>query len=315
MHLSTGKGKLPMKWMMFIKHLQALPLPEAAQVVRGLGFDGVDLTVRPGGSVAPESVRQSLPQAARVLHDWGLTIPLATTALVSATDPHARDIVETAASLGIREIKLGYVPVNEFGTYQATLENFNRELDGLEALARANSVRINIHLHSGAYLSSLAAAVWWLIKDRDPAAVGAYVDPGHMFVEGGRDGWRLGLDLLHPRIALVAVKDLIFEQVPDERSGKSRWVTRIVPLERGAVPWPEVFQLLKKSNFDGWVSVHSEYQGNHSWRDLKTEEVVDQTRQDLAYLRKVLAADDIPVPEPRPLTERGQKAAPIPKSH
>src|SRR5947209_1694709 len=123
-----------MKWMMFIKHLQELPLPEAARVIRGLGFEGVDLTVRPGGSVAPETVRRELPQASRVLHDWGLTIPLATTAIVSAADPHARDIMETCASLGIREIKLGYVPVTGFGTYQATLEHFNRELDGLEAL-------------------------------------------------------------------------------------------------------------------------------------------------------------------------------------
>jgi sugar phosphate isomerase/epimerase len=285
--------------MMFIKHLQELPLPQAARAIQGLGFEGVDLTVRPGGSVAPESVRQALPEAARVLHDWGLTIPLATTALVSATDPHARDIFETAASLGIREIKLGYVPIKEFGTYQATLERFNRELDGLEALARANHVRVNIHLHSGAYLSSLSAAVWWLIKDRDPAAVGAYVDPGHMFVEGGRDGWRLGLDLLHPRITLVAIKDLIFEQVPEQRLSKSRWVTRIVPLERGAVPWPEVFGLLKTSNFDGWISVHSEYQGGHSWRDLKVDEVIDQTRQDLAYLGKVLRPEGISVPGSR----------------
>jgi sugar phosphate isomerase/epimerase len=289
-----------MKWMMFIKHLQELPLPEAARTIRGLGFDGVDLTVRPGGTVSPESVRKALPEAVRVLHDWGLTVPLATTALVSASDPHTREIMETAASSDIHEIKLGYVPVSEFGTYQATLERINRELDGLEKLARETKVRVILHLHSGAYLTSLSAAVWWLIKDRDPAAVGAYVDPGHMFVEGGRDGWRLGLDLLHSRIALVAIKDLIFEQVPDERLAKSRWKTRIVPLDRGAVPWPEVFQILKKANFDGWVSVHSEYQGGHSWRDLKVAEVIDQTRQDLAYLRKVLAPDGVPVPQPRP---------------
>ena len=288
-----------MKWMMFIKHLQELPLPEAAEAIGRLGFDGVDLTVRPGGSVTPESVRQALPEAVRTLHDWGLTVPLATTAIVSASNPHARDILETAAAVGIREIKLGYVPITDFGTYQATLDRFNRELDGLEALARATNVRVNLHLHSGAYLTSLAAAVWWLIKDRDPAAVGAYVDPGHMFVEGGRDGWRLGLDLLHPRIALVAIKDLVFEQVPDERLGKPRWVTRIAPLDRGAVPWPDVFQLLKKCNFDGWISVHSEYQGSHSWRDLKVQEVIDQTQQDLAYLDKVLAAAGIPVPKPR----------------
>jgi sugar phosphate isomerase/epimerase len=287
-----------MKWMMFIKHLQTLPLADAGRAVRDLGFEGVDLTVRPNGSVAPEHVRAALPEAVRTLHDWGLAVPLVTTALVSAREPHARDILESAAAAGIKEIKLGYVPVKDFPSFQSTLDAFNRELDGLEKLAQSTGVRVNLHLHSGAYLTSLAAAVWYLIKDRDPSAVGAYVDPGHMFVEGGCDGWRLGLDLLHERIALVAVKDLIWEQVPDDKLAKNRWVTRIAPLERGAVPWPDVFGVLKTSNFDGWISVHSEYQGSHSWRDLDVPGVLDQTRHDLAYLQRVLKPLGVTVPSP-----------------
>ena len=285
-----------MKWMMFIKHLQTLPLPEAGRAIRGLGFEGVDLTVRPEGSVAPERVRDALPEAIRILHDWGLSVPLVTTAITSANDPHARDILETAAAAGIREAKLGYVPVKQFGTFQATLEQFNRELDGLEKLAKSTGVRVNLHLHSGMYLTSLSAAVWWLIKDRDPAAVGAYVDPGHMFVEGGRDGWRLGLDLLHARIALVALKDLYWEQVPDEKLGKARWVTKIAPFDRGAVPWPDVFDILKQARFDGWISVHSEYQGSHSWRDMDVAGVIEQTRSDMAYLQRVLKPLGVNVP-------------------
>jgi len=293
-----------MKWMMFIKHLQTLPLADAGRAIRGLGFEGVDLTVRPGGSVPPEHVRQALPEAIRTLHDWGLSVPMVTTAITSATEPHARDILESAAAAGIREAKLGYVPVKTFGTFQSTLEQFNRDLDGLEKLAKATGVRVNLHLHSGMYLTSLAAAVWFLIKDRDPAAVGAYVDPGHMFVEGGRDGWRLGLDLLHSRIALVALKDLFWEQVPDEKLGKARWVTRIAPFDRGAVPWPDVFDVLKKANFDGWISVHSEYQGSHSWRDLDVAGVIDQTAEDLAYLQRVLKPLGVTVPSPQPTQTR-----------
>jgi len=289
-----------MKWMMFIKHLQTLPLPDAGRAIKDLGFEGVDLTVRPGGSVTPERVKQGLPEAIRILHDWGLSVPLITTAITSANDPHARPTLESAAAAGIREAKLGYVPVKDFGTFQKELENFNRDLDGLEKLAKSTGVRVNIHLHSGAYVSSLAAAVWYLIKDRDPALVGAYVDPGHMFVEGGRDGWRLGLDLLHQRIALVAIKDLLWQQTPDEKLGKNRWTTRIVPLDQGAVPWPDVFTILKKANFDGWVSVHSEYQGAHSWKDLDVPSVIEQTRSDLTYLARVLKPLGISVPAPGP---------------
>ena len=46
-----------MKWMMFIKHLQTLPLAEAGRAIKDLGFEGVDLTVRPNGSVTPERVK------------------------------------------------------------------------------------------------------------------------------------------------------------------------------------------------------------------------------------------------------------------
>jgi sugar phosphate isomerase/epimerase len=285
-----------MKWMMFIKHLQTLPLPEAGRTIRGLGFEGVDLTVRPGGTVTPERVRQDLPEAIRTLHDWGLSVPLITTAITNPDQGQAKEILETAAAAGIREAKLGYVPVKGFPTFESALEQFNRDLDGIERIANSTGVRVNLHLHSGMYLTSLSAAVWWLIKDRDPAAVGAYVDPGHMFVEGGRDGWRLGLDLLHARIALVALKDLYWEQVPDEKLAKARWVTKIAPFERGAVPWPDVFDILKKAKFDGWISVHSEYQGSHSWRDLDVAGVVDQTAKDLAYLQRALEPLGVKVP-------------------
>ena len=286
-----------MRWMMFIKHLQTLPLGEAGRRIKELGLEGVDLTVRPGGSVLPENVRTGLPEAQRTLHDWGLEIPLVTTGIVSA-DAHARDILETAASLGIRETKLGYVPVKQFGTFESTLDAFQREMDGLEKLARETGVRVNIHSHSGGYLSAIPMAVWQLIKDRDPKAVGAYVDPGHLVIEGSREGWRLGMDLLRERIALVAIKDLAWAQKPDEKLGKNRWVLRVVPFDQGAVPWPEFFDLLRKSHFDGWISVHSEYQGANAFRDLSVDELLVQTRQDLQFLARVLAPQGVKVPQP-----------------
>ena len=76
-----------MKWMMFIKHLQTLPLPEAGRAIKDLGFKGVDLTVRPNGAVTPEKVKKALPEAIRVLHDWGLSVPLVTTEITSTSTP------------------------------------------------------------------------------------------------------------------------------------------------------------------------------------------------------------------------------------
>jgi hypothetical protein len=49
-----------------------------------------------------------------------------------------------------------------------------------------------------------------------------------------------------------------------------------------------VFACLKQIGFKGYVSVHSEYQGGSSWRDLNLEELIEQTKKDVAYLRTVM---------------------------
>ena len=291
-----------MKWMMFIKHLQTLGLAGAGKAIKSLGFEGVDLTVRPAGSVLPENVRKDLPAAQKVFADLGLQVPLITTAITNTRDPHVADIFETAAACGIRELKLGYVGYKKFGSFHQVLADTQKDLDGITALAHSTGVRANIHTHSGPYISTNPAIVAQLLKDRDPPSIGAYADPGHMTVEGSRDGWRQGLDMLGSRINLVAVKDLAWEEVDDQRLHKKRWQTRIVPLNRGAVAWPEVFECLKQLNFNGWVSIHSEYQGAHTWKDLTVPEVIEQTRQDLAYLGE--AVPDAKAPTAAATTQR-----------
>ena len=216
-----------MKFMMFVKHLQSLPIEQAAAGMRELGFAGMDLTVRPSGIVKPADVRKELGRVVRVVATHGLRVPLITTDVLRADDD-AIAIFETAADLGIGEIKLGYHKYTVFGTFRQTLDQMRRDLDAVENLAKRLKIRANLHIHSGDHMTAQAAIVWDLIRDRDPAAIGAYVDPGHMFTEGGRDVWRQGLDLLGDRIALVSVKDVAWAPVagsdPNKpRHGKFRW--------------------------------------------------------------------------------------------
>src|SRR5262249_37090126 len=160
-------------------------------------------------------------------------------------------------------------------SFRATVEQMRRDLDGIETLARRCGIRANLHIHSGAHMTAMSAVVWDLIRDRDPGAIGAYIDPGHMVVEGGRDAWRQGIDLLGDRITLVAVKDLAWEPAPGSDLSKPSWQAKVVPLRRGIVPWPAVLQCLHDVGFDGWVSIHSEYAG------FTAAEVIEQTKDDL----------------------------------
>ncbi|MBM4049349.1 MAG: sugar phosphate isomerase/epimerase [Planctomycetes bacterium] len=272
---------------MFSKMLGAMSVAKAGETIKGLGFDGVDLTVRPQGHVLPENVRRDLPEAVKTLKGIGLSVPMLTTAVTDASEPHAEDVFATAAQCGVKRLKLGYWRYDGFGKLHEQMNVVRKLLVGLERLALKHGVVAGIHTHSGPFMSAHAGVVHLLMKDTDPKAICAYVDPGHLTVEGGYRGWQIGLDLLSGRIGMVAVKDFGWFQ---EAPGQKKWKHKLVPLCEGMVPWPDVFKHLRQVGFDGPVSVHSEYQGSHSFRDLTVEQLIEQTRQDVAYLRQAMRA-------------------------
>src|SRR3954466_14686708 len=74
----------PLKVNIFSKHLQFLDYTDMAEVAAQIGFDGIDLTVRPEGHVLPERVETDLPKAIEAMLKVGLTPLLMTTAIEDA---------------------------------------------------------------------------------------------------------------------------------------------------------------------------------------------------------------------------------------
>jgi sugar phosphate isomerase/epimerase len=277
-----------MQLVMFSKMLQEFDIDPMGDIVKGLGLDGVDLTVRPGGHVEPAAVETDLEPAVELLRDKGLAVPMLTTALESADDPAAEPIFEVAAACGVTKLKLGYWQVREFGAMRDKVAEAKQALVGINALAEKYGVSANIHVHSGDFLSAEAAVVWMLIERYDPACIGAYPDLCHMGLEGSRSGWKQGLDLLGDRINMVGVKNAGLFQETDA-DGNVRWVGKLLPVWEGLTPFPEAFGFLRQLRFEGPCSFHSEYKGGFSFKDLTTEELIAQTGEDVAYVRRLLA--------------------------
>lgn len=274
-----------MQFVMFSKMLQEFSVGEAARRIKGLGFDGVDLTVRPKGHVLPENVGRDLPAAIGAIHAHGLIVPMATTAITRATDPHAEAVVEAAAGQGTRLLKLGYWNAVK-GKLRDAIDGARVALDGLERLAEKHQVTFGIHNHRGpGYVNCQPAVIVELLRGRDPNRIAAYFDAGHAAVEGGSGGWRQNLELLAPRIRMIAVKDFGWKSAPGKV--KAVWESEYLPLKDGLVAWPEVFDALARLKFEGPVSLHSEYQGAHSWRSLTTPELIEQTALDLAFVKSL----------------------------
>ena len=277
-----------MQFVLFTDNLADLSIREACGGAKRAGFAGLDLTLRPGGHVKPAEAETGLAEARRIADELGVAIPMVSTAVTSTESPHAEAIFAAASHYGARHVKLGYWEYQPFGTLARQIDDAKRQLGGLVELGKKYNVVPCVHCHSGRYVASGRPLLDLVLQDFAPGEVGAYVDPMHMTIEGGLAGWELGLDLLAPWIALVGVKN--FRWLPTERdaAGQMRYRWQYTPLADGQAPLPEFVGYLEQLNYDGVVSLHSEYKGRTSFRRLTTPELLEQSAADLKYLRSLV---------------------------
>lgn len=274
-----------MRYAVFAKHLQAWPLEECCRRVAEAGFAGLDLTVRPGGYVEPAEIREAFPRAMRAARAAGLEVPLLTTGLLSAEDPAADVTMAAAAEYGVRELKLHYWPCDGSVPVATAVERAKKALDGLAKRAVRRGVRVNIHNHSGDWVQSSAWVVAELVREFSPKTVGVYFDAAHHTIEGGQAGWRMATEILAPRVTLLAIKEGRWVEAAGGGPQERRWV----PVGTGNVRWEAVLRTILASGFDGWASVHGEYQGPWSFKDLSAAEVLEQCAADRRAIEAIEA--------------------------
>ena len=128
-----------MPFILFTKPLQKLSLEQLAESVASCGYDGVDLTVRPGGHVNPNHVREALPRANQALQARGLSIGLATTGITEASDPVAEPTFAALSECGVRHAKLGYWPYDPSRRLREQIDEVRRKLTIDEILRQART--------------------------------------------------------------------------------------------------------------------------------------------------------------------------------
>lgn len=269
---------------LFTDHLDdaAYSFQEVAEMVAPLGIAGCDVTVRGGGLVSPERVREELPKLAEALAAKGMTIPMISTNLTSADDPTALPIFETMGKLGIRYYKLGYYHYHDLADWEAELDGHRREVARLAEIGREFGLTAGFHNHAG----GVGGAMWdahELLRPIDGALAGYYYDPAHASIEGAKQAWKLNLQRAASRLAMVAIKDYVWEKTA------SGWQTRWRPLGEGMVDWSEFFRQLVQILFAGPLSVHIEYDPGGSTRDERIDRAFAAAQRDVDFVRRKLA--------------------------
>ena len=293
-----SKSRKRVSLCIFSKHLQWLDYDGMAETAAEVGFDGVALTVRPGGHVLPERAEDDLPKAAEAVKKAGIEISMMTTNISDPDDPNTEKILRTASKLGIGYYRLGYMRYSEEKGILEQLKELKPRMRDLAAMNREYKIFGGNHNHAGNYIGASLWDEWELFKDIDPEWIGFQFDIEHAFTEGAGGSWRANTRLAVPRAKILAIKTQAewgdTEWQNFTRKSRNKW----------GFPAPYdfkwLFSILNKTGFSGPVSTHYEFQGlggvESGRRELKgitKKELLTIFRRNLKILRGMLSEANI----------------------
>ena len=246
------------------------PLAEMAKHVKEMGFDGVELPVRPGFQVQPDSIATGLPEAVGILGDHGLRIG-------SLAGPIDEPAIAACGAAGVKIIRICcHMP--EGTSYTRAEDDWRRKFDAVIPALDAHGVTIGVQNHCGRDLSSVMA-VRSLIGKYDPKHVAAVLDFGHCGLAG--EPIDMAIDAVADRMALVNLKNSYWKRANGPEASQAKWGLYWTTGRHGMADWPEVVAELNKRGYAGDVCLTAEYSDR--------ENVDAYVVEDLTYVKALFA--------------------------
>jgi sugar phosphate isomerase/epimerase len=277
----------PWPLLIFGKHLQFRRPEELPALTAELGFEGLDLTIRPGGNLEPATIATTLPPIVRACERLHVALPMATTGIAGLDTPHALTVLQALADNGIRTYRWGDLKYTPGEPIEPQLESWKPRVAALAEANRRRGLTAIFHIHSGLQRPR-AWDVHTLLRGFDPAHVAINYDVGHATIEGGHGGWINSFHLLGQRLRGVAVKDFLWK-----RQTNHEWKATWCPIGEGQVRLAEFFRLLRGARYSGPLQVHFEYplggadQGA-TQITIPEKQVFDAMRRDTSKLRALM---------------------------
>jgi sugar phosphate isomerase/epimerase len=253
------------EFAVFVKPWKNLALPELAKHIRKLGFDLIELPVRPGFPCQPERIEQDLPQAISTLADFGVRV-LNVTAALPLDDER---LYAACAKAGI---SLNRVMFERKGlNYWAAEAEARRALDSAAPLCERYGVKLGVQNHSGAYIPVNELGLYHLVKDYDPRHVGAIWDPAHNALEGMEP--ESALDVVASHLAIVNLKNAYWQRTSGPEAEVAAWRVYWTSGRQGRASWPRLAARLKHMNYQGPLCFSAEYTAEHDVDRLIVEDL------------------------------------------
>ena len=212
-----------------------------------LGFDGIELPVRPGFPVNPDNAAKELPKAVKSLAQHNVKI-------FSIAGTANEAMIAACSESGIPTIRV-MAPIGQEG-YSKTEERMRAEFDALIPFLEKHRVRIGVQNHSGKYVCN-AMGLKSLIGKFDPKYIGAVWDAAHNALQG--EDPELALEIIWPHLCMVNLKNAYWKRKNDIKAKIAQWSPYWTSGQEGLASWERVAAELKRRRYQGVVCLTAEY--------------------------------------------------------
>lgn len=259
------------RFTVFTKPWPDLEVPQLIDLVGDLGFDGIELPVRPGFQVEPGTARSELPKVARAFSDAGLEIASVASGLDEA-------IFAACAEAHVPVIRI-MAPVRQ-GDYLASEAAIRAQLQASVGLCERYGVTVGVQEHHGDYVSN-AVALRSLLAGFDATQVGAVWDAAHDALAGLAP--ETGLEVLWDHLVMANLKNAYYERTNGPEAGEATWRRHFTTGRHGLASWPRAIAELVRREYRGVICLTAEYD--------EPADVAALARTDLRYARGLLAQE------------------------
>ena len=252
---------------LFTKPWPHRSIDELGEMAHWLGFDGIELPVRPGFPVSPENMAVELPRAVKRLAEHQVKI-------FSVAGAATEAMAAACADAGVPTIRI-MAPIGADG-YLAMEKRLRGDLEKIAPTLEKLGVRIGVQNHEGSYLCH-AMGLRNLLHDLDPRYFGAIWDAAHNALQGEEPEY--AIELVWSHLCMVNLKNAVWKRRNSPEEPIPKWGAYWTLGRDGLASWSRVAAELKRRAYRGVICLPAEY---------SEEDKVDALiRQDIQYARSL----------------------------
>jgi len=247
-----------------------------ADLIADLGFNGIELPVRDGFQVEPDTIQVGLTRAVAAFEERGLSVYSVTGDLDEKT---ARACVENGVPVLRTMLKL-----QKGRTYSENVEAFQKQCLALSGALNGSDTTIGLQNHCDEFVSS-SVGMMQAIDPLPEDLATAVLDLGHTGLEGELE--EIAIDIAWPRLSLVNLKNALRYKDGVDARGAVIWNRTWVLGKEGYTSWDKAIAELAKRSFHLPICITCEYKdANH--QGLSRHDVIPYLKEDLKYMRELL---------------------------